>query len=189
MQDQPKNTTRNKPKLLDQVRAAIQKKHYSIRTEESYISWIKRFVKYHGLRHPGEMGEAEIQQFLNHLAVKEKVAASTQNQALCAIIFLYTQVLKQEVGTIENIVWAKKPKKLPVVFTRKEAQAVLNQLSGMNWLTNLFYKKRSNKQSEKPGLPNRLPVIPSGTHLQPIYWKPAMISERSRNYWGIHPVR
>jgi len=138
LQDQPKNTTRNKPKLLDQVRAAIQKKHYSIRTEESYISWIKRFVKYHGLRHPGEMGEAEIQQFLNHLAVKEKVAASTQNQALCAIIFLYTQVLKQEVGTIENIVWAKKPKKLPVVFTRKKAQAVLNQLSGMNWLMGML---------------------------------------------------
>jgi len=131
---------KNNPKLLDQVRAAMRTKHYSFRTEESYVSWIKRFVKFHGLRHPEEMGETEIQQFLNHLAVKEKVAASTQNQALCALIFLYTQVLKREIGELGELIWAKKPKKLPVVFTRSEVKTVIKKLTGEKWLmANLLY--------------------------------------------------
>ena len=132
--------TEDKPKLLNQVRAAIRMKHYSRRTEEAYVGWIRRFVLFHGKRHPEEMGAVEIHQFLSHLALNENVAASTQNQALCAIIFLYKQVLKQEVGEIENIVWAKKPKKLSVVFTRSEVKSVIKQLSGKKWImANLLY--------------------------------------------------
>jgi integron integrase len=122
------------PKLLDQVRAVIRMKHYSPRTEESYIYWIKKYIFFHQKRHPAEMREKEINAFLSHLATQEKVAASTQNQALCAIIFLYKHVLKIELGDFGNIVWSKKPKRLPVVFTPKEAKAVLNQLSGTNWM-------------------------------------------------------
>jgi integron integrase len=124
----------NHPKLLDQVRAAIRTKHYSIRTEESYVSWIKRFILYHQKRHPAEMGEAEIRTFLNYLAVKEKVAASTQNQALCAILFLYKQVLKIDIENIEDINWAKKPKKIPEFFTHQEVQQVIANLKGVFWL-------------------------------------------------------
>lgn len=126
--------TIHNPKLLDQVRAAIRTKHYSMRTEESYVSWIKRFVKFHGLRHPDEMGEAEIRTFLNYLAVKENVAASTQNQALCAILFLYKQVLKIEIENIEDINWAKKSKKIPEFFTHQEVQHVIANLKGVFWL-------------------------------------------------------
>jgi integron integrase len=127
-----------KPKLLDQVREAIRTKHYSLRTEEAYIRWIKRFILFHNKRHPNEMGEKEINQFITHLAVKEQVSASTQNQALCAIIFLYKQVLKIDIGDLGNVVWAKKPDRVPVVFTRSEAQAVLSQLTGMNWLMGML---------------------------------------------------
>jgi len=127
-------TISSKPKLLDQVRAAIRTKHYSLKTEKAYVHWIRRFILHHHKRHPAEMGEKEIGEFLTHLAVKENVAASTQNQALCAIIFLYHHVLNKELGDFPELAWAKKPQRLPVVFTREEAKAVLQQLSGMNWL-------------------------------------------------------
>src|SRR4030067_2688182 len=127
-------TTKEKPKLLDQVRAAIRTKHYSLKTEKAYVHWIRRFILHHNKRHPAEMGEREIGEFLTHLAVKENVAASTQNQALCAILFLYNQVLGKELGDFPDLAWAKKPKRLPVVFTREEAKAVLQQLSGTNWI-------------------------------------------------------
>ena len=123
-------STTTKPKLLDQVRAAIRTRHYSIRTEESYVNWVKKFILFHNKRHPKEMGEKEINEFLTHLAVNRKVAASTQNQALCAIIFLYKHVLKIDIGDLGEMVWAKKPKNLPVVFTVEEADAVLKKLSG-----------------------------------------------------------
>jgi len=123
-----------KPKLLDQVRAAIRAKHYSHRTEEAYVQWIKRFIFFHNKRHPAEMGEQEINQFLTHLAVKGNVASSTQNQALSAILFLYREVLKQEIGRLDGVTWAKKPIRRPVVFTREEAKAVLVNLSGVHWL-------------------------------------------------------
>ena len=128
------NAIKTKPKLLDQVRSAIRTKHYSIRTEEAYVTWIKRYILFHKKRHPLKMGEKEIGEFLTHLAVKENVSASTQNQALCAIVFLYKYVLKKELGDFTDLAWAKKPKRLPVVFTREEAKAVLQQLSGTNWL-------------------------------------------------------
>ena len=124
----------SKPKLLDQVRDAIRVKHYSMRTEEAYVHWIKRFILFHEKRHPLHMGENEVSKFLSHLAVEGKVSASTQNQALSAILFLYQEVLKQELGWINNVKRAKKPSHLPVVFTKEEAKAVLLRLEGTKWL-------------------------------------------------------
>lgn len=121
------------PKLLEQVRHRIRTKHYSIRTEQAYVAWIKRFILFHNKRHPAEMAEQEINAFLTQLAVKENVAASTQNQALCAILFLYRYVLEKEIGELD-LVWAKKPKRLPEVFTPSEAQAVLSYMEGVYWL-------------------------------------------------------
>ncbi|MFQ6115389.1 MAG: integron integrase, partial [bacterium] len=128
------STIEKKPKLLEQVRIAIRTKHYSLRTEEAYVQWIRRFILFHNKRHPMEMGEREINQFLNYLAIKAKVASSTQNQALCAILFLYNEVLKKQIGRFDDVIWAKKPKRLPVVFTRDEVKAVMRHLSGTQWL-------------------------------------------------------
>ena len=122
------------PKLLDQVRAAIRARHYSIRTEATYLSWIKRFIVFHGKRHPRDMGVQEVQQFLSHLAVEGKVAASTQSQALSAILFLYQQVLQQDIGWLHDVVRAKQPQRLPVVLTQDEVAAVLCQLAGIPWI-------------------------------------------------------
>ncbi len=123
-----------KPKLLDQVRTAIRNKYYSIRTEQAYIGWIKKYIFYHGKRHPNEMGEKEIVDFLSYLAVERKVAASTQSQALCAIVFLYRNVLQKELGEFERLVRARKPSKLPVVFNRNEVRRILVHLEARNWL-------------------------------------------------------
>ncbi len=124
------HTSRTQPKLLDQVRAALRVKHYSYRTEQAYIHWIKRFIIFHKKRHPKEMGEKEINEFITHLAVKEKVAASTQNQALCAIIFLYKNIINKKIGELK-FTWAKKPKRLPVVLTKQEIRKLLDQLVGV----------------------------------------------------------
>src|ERR1700730_19244321 len=102
------------PRLIDQVRSVIRLKHYSLRTEEAYWQWIKRFILFHGKRHPNEMGEAEVGAFLTHLAVDKNVAASTQNQALSALLFLYKEVLKTPLDWIENFQRAKRPSRLPV---------------------------------------------------------------------------
>lgn len=135
----PGNCKQRQPRLLDQVRSAIRLRHYSIRTEEAYIQWIKRYISFHGKRHPLEMGGVEINRFLSHLAL-QKVASSTQNQALCAIIFLYKRVLHKDPGDLGHLVWAKKPKKLPVVLTREEVKAVLTRLEDEKWIMgNLLY--------------------------------------------------
>lgn len=107
-------------KLLDQVRHVIRKKHYSIRTEQAYTDWIKKFILFHGKKHPKDMGETEISQYISFLAVKKNVAASTQNQALNAIVFLYKQVLNRELGDFGSMQRAKRSKKLPVILTRDE---------------------------------------------------------------------
>jgi integron integrase len=120
----------NKSKLLDQVRDVIRLKHYSIRTEQSYIDWIRRFILFHGKRHPRDMTEAEVSSFLTHLAREGGVAASTQNQALSALLFLYKEVLKQEIGWLENVERAKKPARLPVVLTRQEVRRIFIHLHG-----------------------------------------------------------
>ena len=123
-----------KPKLLDQVRGKLRVKHYSIRTEEQYLQWIKRFILFHDKRHPKDMGAGEVEAFLTHLAVRGKVSASTQNQAKSAILFLYKQVLETELPWLDNVTRAKTPQRLPVVLTQKEAQSVLAKLSGTHWL-------------------------------------------------------
>ncbi|MGH9971743.1 MAG: phage integrase N-terminal SAM-like domain-containing protein, partial [Pyrinomonadaceae bacterium] len=122
------------PKLLDQVRSVVRKKHFSLRTEQAYLSWIKRFIIFNNKRHPAEMGEPEIRDFLSDLAVKRRVAASTQTVALSAILFLYREVLKQDLPYISDIERAKSPVRLPVVFTRTEAQSILARLSGNYYL-------------------------------------------------------
>ncbi|MDP3816144.1 integron integrase [Pseudomonas sp.] len=123
-----------KPKLLEQLRQQIRVRNYSIRTETVYAEWAKRFIRFHRYRHPTEMGAAEIEAFLTHLAVARNVSASTQNQALAALLFLYKEVLKLELPWLEGIVRAKKPKHLPVVLTREEVGAVLGQLDGVRWI-------------------------------------------------------
>ena len=130
----------NKPKLLDQVREKLRVKHYSYQTEKAYVTWIKRFIIFHGKKHPLELDDQAINKYLSYLAVKQKVASSTQNQALCAILFLYKQVLQKDIGYVENIEWAKKSKRLPIVLTRDEVQGLLSHLSGVAWLiANLLY--------------------------------------------------
>ena len=120
----------NKSKLLDQVRNAIRLKHYSIRTEQSYTDWIRRFILFHAKRHPLEMAEAEVTEFLTHLARDGNVAASTQNQALSALLFLYKEVLKQEIGWLDQVERARKPARLPVVLTRREVRRIFAHLRG-----------------------------------------------------------
>lgn len=122
------------PRLLDQVRDVIRVKHYSYRTEQTYIEWITRFILFHNKRHPKTMGATEVTQFLSHLAVERNVAASTQNQALSAVLFLYREVLKIDLPWMGDITRAKKPTRLPVVFTRDEVKRLLAQLEGTTWL-------------------------------------------------------
>ena len=118
------------PKLLDRVRWHLRVKHYSVRTEQAYIDWIRRYILFHRKRHPNEMGEKEISEFLSHLAVEKSVAASTQNQAFSALLFLYQQVLERKLDFIDNVQRVKRPAKIPVVFTPEEARAVLDELVG-----------------------------------------------------------
>ena len=122
------------PRLLDQVRGKIRLKHYSIRTEQAYVDWIRRFVLHFDKRHPSEMGAREVEAFLTHLAVHGKVAAATQNQAKSALLFLYREILDQDLPWLDNVERAKAPKRLPVVLTQAEVQSVLSRLSGTHWL-------------------------------------------------------
>ena len=116
------------PRLLERVRAAIRARHYSIRTEDAYVMWIKRYILFHGKRHPSAMGAEEVNAFLSDLAVRQHVAASTQGQALSAILFLYREVLKEELPWIDDLVRADKPRRLPVVFTRREVVALIGAM-------------------------------------------------------------
>ncbi|HID45791.1 MAG TPA: integron integrase [Chromatiaceae bacterium] len=121
--------------FLTQVANAIRRRHYSIRTEQAYVDWIRRFILFHGKRHPRDMGEKEVAAFLTYLAVQRDVAASTQNQALNALVFMYKEVLERPLdGEIRGISYAKRPKRLPVVLTPDEVAGVLSQLEGTQWL-------------------------------------------------------
>ncbi len=122
--------TSPQPKLLDQVRSTLRSKHYSSRTEESYVHWIRRYIFFHEKRHPRDMGAAEIRMFLTHLAVDCTIAASTQNQARSALLFLYRAVLAIPLQELDHVVTAKTSKNIPEVFTIEEAQNVINELSG-----------------------------------------------------------
>lgn len=121
-------------KLLDQVRAAIRVRHYSIRTEQAYADWIRRFILFHGKRHPAEMGADEVAAFLSHLAVQRRVSASTQNQAKSALLFLYKEVLRQDLPWLAEVVAAKASRRLPVVLTQREVRDLLLQMDGTMWL-------------------------------------------------------
>jgi integrase len=123
-----------KPKLLEQMRQAIRTRHYSDRTEKAYVHWIKRFIFFHNKRHPIEMAEAEIGRFLSALATDSKVSASTQNQALNALLFLYKEVLDKQIGFVDGVVRAKRPHRLPVVLTRQEVRSIVGWLEGSDWL-------------------------------------------------------
>ena len=122
------------PRLLEQVRNKIRAKHFSYRTEKTYLQWIRRYIRFHGLKHPREMGGPEVEAFLTALAVDNKVAASTQNQALSAVLFLYRDVLEQELPWLGNVVRARNPHRLPVVLTRAEVAQVLARMNGTAWL-------------------------------------------------------
>ena len=125
---------RTAPRLLDEVRLAIARRHYSPRTEETYIHWIKRLIYFHGKRHPREMGQAEVTAFLNHLAAELDVAAATQNQALAAILFLYKEVLNQPLPWLEGLERANRPVRLPTVLSVGEVKRLLDRMRGVKWL-------------------------------------------------------
>jgi len=120
-----------KPRLLDRVRAAVRLRHYSRQTEKAYVGWTRRYILFHGKRHPAEMGAPELTRFLSSLAVDGRVAASTQNQALSALLFLYGNVLELDVPWLDGIVRAKRPQRLPIVLTRDEVRALLRPLQGV----------------------------------------------------------
>jgi integron integrase len=122
------------PKLLDRLRTAIRLRHFSRKTEESYVGWVRRFILFHGKRHPADMDEADVTAFLTYLAEERSVSASTQNQALCALLFVYRHVLGRALGAFDGLVWAKRSARVPVVLTRDEVVSVLDRLSGTAWM-------------------------------------------------------
>ena len=121
-------------RLLDQLREQIRVRHYSIRTEHTYTDWVVRYVRFHSMRHPNDMGAAEINAFLSHLACDRNVAARTQNQALCALVFLYKHVLNRDVGDLGEVIRAKRPERLPVVLSVDEVEKIFQNLSGLHKL-------------------------------------------------------
>ena len=125
---------RRAPRLLDRVRDAIRRRHYSPRTEETYVQWIRRFIYYSGTRHPTQLGAKEVTAFLNYLASERSVAAATQNQALSALVFLYKEVLVQPLPWLSGLERAKRPARLPTVLTVEEVTRLLACLRGMRWL-------------------------------------------------------
>lgn len=122
------------PKLLDRVRHVIRAKHYSRRTESAYVDWIRRFILFHRKRHPSEMGATEISAFLTWLATSRRVSASTQNQALSAVLFLYRDVLHIEIGPVEHVPRARMPVRVPVVLSRDEVARIMKHLDGVTWI-------------------------------------------------------
>ena len=122
------------PRLLDQLRHQVRLRHYSYRTEQTYVGWVKRYILFHGRKHPNTMGGSEVEAWLSHLATERNVAAATQAQALSAVLFLYRQVLRIELPWLDNVVRATRPRRLPVVLTQAEARAVIGHLQGVNWL-------------------------------------------------------
>ena len=125
-------------KLLDEVRSVLRTRHYSFHTEKTYTQWILRYIRFHNVKHPKEMGAAEISAFLSHLAVDGAVSASTQNQALAALLFLYKEVLHINLPWLENFTPAKHSKHIPVVLTKEEVRLILAELKNTNWLISEF---------------------------------------------------
>ena len=153
-----------RPRLLDRVREAIRARHYSRRTEKAYVDWIKRYIFFHNKRHPLEMGAEEVTAFLTALAVQGKVAASTQNQALSALLFLYREVLGIQLPWLDGLVRAKPPQHLPVVLTREEVRTILS------WLD---------------GVPRLMAIILYGAGLRLLEWRTGTTSGPCKNCWDI----
>ena len=139
-------------RLLDQVRGKIRLKHYSTRTEQAYVDWIRRFIVFHDRRHPDPLGAQHVERFLTHLAVEGRVAASSQNQAKSALLFLYREVLSVELPWLDNVEQARTPKRLPIMLTREEVQAVLSRLDVTHALIIGLYGVFSSM------VPSRLPM-------------------------------
>ena len=129
--------SRRRSEFLESVRAAVRVRHYSYRTEQEYVHWIRRFILFHGKRHPREMGEPEVARFLSYLASERRVAASTQDQALNALVFVYKAVLERPLGAVAGVVRAKRPRRLPVVLSQAEVGALLAQLDGVRSLSTI----------------------------------------------------
>ena len=140
------------PRLHDRVRGALQTRHYSRRTEKAYVGWIRRYIFFHSKRHPAEMGAAEVTAFLTWLAVDRGVSASTQNQALGALLFLYREVLDQNLPWLDELVRARRPQRVPVVMTRDEVRAVLQNLHGTPRLLALLFYGAGLRLLEGAGL-------------------------------------
>ena len=149
------------PKLLDRVRDAIRTRHYSRRTEEAYAYWIRRYIVFHKKTHPASMGAPEISAFLTWLAVQQHVSASTQNQALSALLFLYKQVLRIELGRIEEVPRAQVPIRVPVVLSRDEVKRVMEHLTGTMWIIGMLLYGAGLCPRAAP------PVLPRGRCLRP----------------------
>ena len=161
-----KTDTEKKPRLLEQLRGELRYRHYAYTTEKTYIQWVKQYIFYHNKRHPKEMGGEEIKAFLSHLAMNRNVAASTQNQALCPIVFLYKHVLEIDLGDFSDFQYAKRPKTLPVVLTVEEVQRLLEQMRGTKRLL-------------------ADPLYGTGMRLRLICSRQAQISGPSKRSWAI----
>src|SRR3989449_4833613 len=153
-------TASPKPRLLDRVRDAIRARHYSRRTEDAYVGWIRRYIFFHGKRHPAEMGAPEVARFLSSLAVDGHVAASTKNQALSALLFLHREVLGVELPWLDEVVRARRPERLPVVLTRDEDRAVLGRLDGRRGSWRVCSTARAFAYSSAAGSGSRTWISP-----------------------------
>jgi integrase len=188
------------PRLLDRVRATIRARHYSRKTEKAYVAWARRFILFHGKRHPREMGAAEITRYLSSLATAGQVAASTQNQALSALLFLYRDVLGMDMPWLDDVVRAKRPSRLPVVLTRDKVRAVIRQLhraprlmaillygSGLRLLEcarlrvkDVDFARRQITVRAGKGDKDRVTTLPT-TRAPPL--------AKRRPHWAFHPYR
>ena len=157
----PATDGKPKKKLLDQVRDVMRLKHYSLRTERTYCDWIERFIRFHGMRHPAEMAEPEAGEFLTDLARVGNVSASTQNQALSALLFLYKEVLKQEIGWLKQVERAKKPARLPVVLSRDEVHKIFAHLHGTARLMAGLLYGSGLRLMECVRLREKMPTLPT----------------------------
>jgi integrase len=190
-------------KPLDQVRDAMRLKHYSLSTEKTYVAWIKRFILYHNKRHPLDMGSTEVEAYLTHLAVKQQVAASAQNQALNALVFLYREVLRKELKGPITPMRARRSKRLPVVLTREETLVVIDHLSGIHQMIakilygsglrlmeclrlcvkDLDFSRYQIIVHDGKGMKDRVTVLPD-IALQRTFWRMDTTFAQSRNCWG-----
>lgn len=180
-QQQGANVTES-PKLLDKVRELLRLKHYSPKTEESYVNWIRRYVRFHDLKHPREMGTAEVEAFLSHLAVQEKVAASTQNQALSALLFLYREALGIPLDKRLQVVRAEKPELLPTVLSKEEMRKQNRPIVGIR--VPAHYSAECVTRRARRKFPSRSVRTPFATVSPPTCSRMAMIFAPFKNCSG-----